>query len=73
MNGRIFSLYLCVLDMERAITFYESFFEKPVMRRDEVYSIFDIDGFRFGLFAFEKVGETHIFGSNCLQVSRLKH
>jgi len=26
----------------------------------------DINGFRFGLFAFEKKGEVHEFGSNCL-------
>lgn len=66
MNCNIRSLYLCVLDMERAIDFYEAFFEQPVTVQDDVYSIFDIDGFRLGLFAFEKRQEPHTFGTNCL-------
>lgn len=45
-------MYLCVNDMDRAIHFYEDFFEQEVLIRDEVYSIFDIHGFRFGLFAY---------------------
>lgn len=66
MKCNIRSLYLCVLDMERAIHFYEAFFEQPVTEYGDVYSVFDIDGFRLGLFAFEKMGESHTFGSNCL-------
>lgn len=66
MNCTIKSLYLCVKDMTRAITFYENFFEKEVLIKDEIYSVFDIDGFRLGLFAYEKMGEIHVFGSNCL-------
>lgn len=66
MNCNIKSLYICVLDMTRAISFYESFFEQKVSVKDDVYSVFDINGFRFGLFAFEKMKERHIFGSNCL-------
>lgn len=66
MNCRIRSLYLCVKDMERAIRFYEGFFEKEVTVRDEIYSVFEIGGFRLGLFAFEKMNENHSFGSNCL-------
>lgn len=66
MQCHIRSLYLCVKDMHRAIKFYENFFEKDVFIKDDIYSVFDIDGFRLGLFAFEKVNETHIFGSNCL-------
>lgn len=60
------SLYICVHDMDRALRFYEGFFERPAIVRDEVYSVFDLHGFRFGLFAYGKVGETHVFGSNCL-------
>ncbi len=60
------SLYICVVDMERAIAFYESFFEQKVTKRDEIYSIFEIYGFRFGLFAFEKKQEAHSYGNNCL-------
>ncbi len=66
MNCDIKSLYLCVTDMERAILFYESFFEQEVTVKDDIYSVFDINGFRLGLFAFEKMQETHTLGSNCL-------
>ena len=60
------SLYLCVSDMDRAIRFYEDFFEKSVTEKDAIYSVFDIQGFRLGLFAFERMNENHTFGSNCL-------
>lgn len=66
MICRINSLYLCVSDMDRAIKFYEDFFEKPVTEKDEIYSVFDIEGFRVGLFDFKRMNENHIFGSNCL-------
>ena len=58
------SLYICVVDMERAIAFYESFFEQKVTKRDEIYSVFEIYSFRFGLFAFEKKHEAHSYGNN---------
>lgn len=66
MKCNIGSLYLCVKDMERAIKFYENFFEKEVTEKDDIYSVFDINGFRVGLFAFEKMKEEHTYGSNCL-------
>ena len=66
MNCKIVSLYICVKDMERAIRFYEDFFEMEVTERDKLYSVFDIEGFRFGLFAYQIVNEKHSFGSNCL-------
>ena len=66
MNCNICSLYICVMNMDRAIKFYEDFFEQSVTERDNIYSVFDINGFRFGLFAYQAVEETHIFGSNCL-------
>lgn len=66
MEFNIRSLYICVKDMDRAIRFYEEFFEQPVTEKDDIYSVFDIGGFRFGLFAYEKKGEAHVFGSNCL-------
>lgn len=46
MNCTVKSLYLCVRDMERAIRFYEAFLEQPVTEKDELYSVFDIHGFR---------------------------
>ena len=60
------SLYLCAEDMERAIRFYENFFEQAVTERDDIYSVFDINGFRLGLFAYRKMNEEHTWGSNCL-------
>ncbi len=66
MKCSIRSLYLCVKNMERAIDFYEKFFEYEVTERDEIYSVFDVNGFRLGLFAYEKMGEYHIFGNSCL-------
>lgn len=66
MDWTIRSLYLCVKDMDRAIRFYEDFFEQAVMTKDRVYSIFDINGFRLGLFAYEEVQEPHSYGTNCL-------
>jgi predicted enzyme related to lactoylglutathione lyase len=66
MKCNINSLYLCVTDMKRAVTFYEKFFEQSVNIQDDIYSVFDINGFRLGLFAFEKKGELHTFGNSCL-------
>ncbi len=66
MRCKISSLYLCVKDMKRAIRFYEAFFEQEVTVKDEIYSVFEINGFRLGLFAYEKMNELHTFGSNCL-------
>ena len=66
MKISINSLYICVKDMNRAILFYESLFEQPVTERDDIYSVFELNGFRFGLFAYEKMNEEHSFGSNCL-------
>lgn len=66
MECSLTSLYLCVRDMPRAIAFYETLLERGVTSRDEIYSVFEINGFRLGLFAYEKMGEAHTFGSNCL-------
>lgn len=63
---KINSLYICVKNMKRAIEFYTNFFEKEPLKNDPIYSVFDINGFRFGLFAYKKMKEPHSFGSNCL-------
>lgn len=60
------SLYICVNDMPRAIDFYTAFFDKKPIVNDNIYSIFDVNGFRFGLFAYHEMQESHTFGSNCL-------
>lgn len=66
MNFNIKSLYICVVDMNRAIAFYEDLLEQTVTVRDDIYSVFNINGFRLGLFAYKKKNEQHIFGNNCL-------
>ena len=66
MNCKIVSLYICVKNMERAIRFYEELFDQPVTEKDDTYSVFDINGFRFGLFSYQTMNEDHTFGSNCL-------
>ncbi|MBP5450775.1 MAG: hypothetical protein J6Y16_00905, partial [Treponema sp.] len=66
MNCKIDSLYIIVDDLERAIKFYEQFFEQKILNQSELGGYFDINGFRFHLFAYKKVREPHIYGSNCL-------
>lgn len=63
---RIKSIYICVKDMKRAIRFYEKLLGQNVTERDEIYSVFDIDGFRYGLFANQKVNEAKVWGNNCV-------
>ena len=58
------SLYICVQDMNRAIEFYEELLNQTVTEKDDIYSVFDINGFRLGLFAYERKGESHEYGSN---------
>jgi predicted enzyme related to lactoylglutathione lyase len=60
------SLYICVKNMERAIGFYEKVLNQSVLKKDEVFSIFDIKGFRFCLFNNSKVNERVVWGDNCL-------
>jgi len=60
------SLYICVKDMDRAISFYERFFEQKVDKKDDVFSIFIISDFRFCLFNNCKVNEAVTWGDNCL-------
>ncbi|WP_298839604.1 VOC family protein [Clostridium sp.] len=60
------SLYICVKDMDRAISFYEQLFEQTVDKKDDIFSIFIIMGFKFCLFNYSKVNETVIWGDNCL-------
>lgn len=40
--------------MESTIHYYENFFEKSVTVKDGIYSVFNTNGFQFGLFAYEK-------------------
>ncbi|MBU3130702.1 VOC family protein [Clostridium tagluense] len=66
LNFTLNSLYICVKDMNRAIDFYEKLLEQSVEKRDEVFSSFNIDGFKFCLFDNSKVQEMVNWGDNCL-------
>jgi predicted enzyme related to lactoylglutathione lyase len=52
--------------MNRAIDFYEKLLGQSVEKSDEVFSVFNIDDFRFCLFDNSKVQEKVTFGDNCL-------
>lgn len=66
MTFNLKSLYVCVKDMQRAIDFYEKLLDQKATIEDEIYSVFDINGFRYGLFAYEKMKEPKVWGNNCL-------
>ena len=75
MKYTLRSLYLCVDEMERALNFYEGFFEMVPLINDVIYSFFAIGGFRLVVFAYKMMGEEHTYGSNCLpsiEVERLE-
>ncbi|MFH1088535.1 MAG: VOC family protein [Patescibacteria group bacterium] len=61
---KINSLYVCVKDMTRAISFYEKFFGKKVDVPDERFTRFDIGGFSFGLYDPNKDNEEVVHGNN---------
>lgn len=60
------SLYICVKDMQRAVDFYEHLLGQKATETNEIYSVFDVGGFRYGLFANEKMNEPKTWGNNCL-------
>ncbi len=49
LNFKISSAYICVKNMDRAIEFYQRLFNLSVLTKDEVFSCFDINGFRLFL------------------------
>lgn len=64
---KVKSLYVSVSDMDRAINFYAThIFKKNPVSVTKRYSIFDIDGFQFGLFSPVVANEEHIIGNNCV-------
>lgn len=60
------SAYICVKDMERAISFYQWFLKRNVIKRTDSLYMFDIDGFRLFLFDHMKESEEVNYGDNCL-------
>ena len=65
-NMRLNSAYICVIDMNRAVRFYEKFLEQKVDKKDDILSLFIFKGFRLLLFDYKKAGEKVTFGDNCL-------
>lgn len=66
LTFKISSVYVCVKDMQRAIEFYENLLAQKVAEKDEIYSVFHINNFRYGLFANQKMNEAKVWGNNCL-------
>ena len=66
LNIKINSLYICVKDMRRAISFYEILFDHSVDIEDDIFSIFKLNDFNFCLFNNENVNEHVLYGYNCL-------
>lgn len=66
MKWKLNSLYLCVENMERALAFYERFLGQKAETEDDVFSVFNIRGFRYCLFQPDRVGETVRRGDSCL-------
>ncbi|NFK10257.1 VOC family protein [Clostridium botulinum] len=66
LEFKLRSLYICVKNMERAIDFYENLLEQKVTEENNICSVFDINGFRYGLFANDKMNEIKKWGNNCL-------
>ncbi len=66
LDFKLNSLYICVKDMNRAIKFYETIFNKIVSEKDDTLSIFNLDGFHFCLFEFSNVKEEVTYSDSCL-------
>lgn len=63
---KINSLYICVKNMRRAVKFYEDFLGQKANTVDDIFSVFDIKGFRYCLFFPEGVKESADWGDSCL-------
>lgn len=68
LEFKLRSLYICVKNMKRAIGFYEDLLGQKVTEKNDIYSVFDINGFRYGLFANEKMNEAKNGGITVYQV-----
>lgn len=42
------------------------FLEQEVTKKDDIYSVFNINEFRLGLFADEKMNKSYVFGGKLL-------
>lgn len=62
----IHSLYICVKDMKRAVSFYEDFLGRKAETEDSTFSVFLLGGFRYCLFQPDLVQESVVWGDSCL-------
>lgn len=67
------SIYICVKNMDRAVEFYYKLLGINPETYDQLFSIFNINGFRFCLFNNEKVNEKKTWGNNCLPSFEVNH
>jgi predicted enzyme related to lactoylglutathione lyase len=65
-NYKMNSVYVSVLDMSRAVTFYEKLFNKKADRMDKRFSEFHFGDVNFGLYAPKEDGVEITYGSNCV-------
>ena len=61
---RLNSLYICVRDLERARRFYTELL--GITDEPDRPGMFVLGGFRFMLYDYQSVGDTVVFGDNCL-------
>ena len=57
------SFYICVKDLDRAISFYEKLLNQ---KGSKDFPNFTINGIRFYMYDYQKINDTVIFGDNCL-------
>lgn len=60
------ALYVGVTDMDRAVEFYRDVFNREPIQLEDRFSMFDVGGTGFGLFAAAVDGEELVFGNNCV-------
>ena len=63
-NIRLNSLYICVKDLARACRFYEDLL--GIKSEPDHEGMFVLHGFRFMLYDYQAVGDTVVYGDNCL-------
>lgn len=63
---RLNSIYVTVENMERALDFYEKFFQMEPEHVEDRYSVFELGEVSFGLYNPEVDGEKAVLGNNCV-------
>jgi predicted enzyme related to lactoylglutathione lyase len=66
MKPQLKAIYLSVTDMNRAVNFYETIFDKKCSSKEERMSSFVFGNFYFLLFDPSQDGENAVFGNNAV-------